>query len=103
MTKTVRGTKVFAVLSLIFASYSAANAQTDSAYILRAGMRIQLEMLDSIGSSRVAAWGDTRGTSGSTEPCDTRRDATFLWVALRRRADRQRADVADQVADARGT
>lgn len=51
MTKTVRGTKVFAVLSLIFASYLAANAQTDSAYILRAGMRIQLEMADPIGSS----------------------------------------------------
>lgn len=58
MTKTVRGTKVFAVLSLIFASFLAANAQTDSAYILRAGMRIQLEMMDPIGSSFSAA-GDT--------------------------------------------
>ena len=51
MTKMVRGTKVFAVLSLIFASYSAAGAQNDSAYILKAGTRIQLEIVDSIGSS----------------------------------------------------
>lgn len=58
MTKMVRGTKVFAVLSLIFASFIVANAQTDSAYILRAGMRIHLEMLDPIGSSFSRA-GDT--------------------------------------------
>jgi hypothetical protein len=58
MTNTVRGTKVFAVLSLIFASYFAANAQTDPAYILRAGTRIQLEMVDPIGSAFSNA-GDT--------------------------------------------
>jgi len=61
MTKTVRGTKVFAVLSLIFASYLSADAQDaprDSAYILRAGTRIQLEIVDSIGSSFSTA-GDT--------------------------------------------
>lgn len=58
MTKSVTGTKVFAVLSLIFASHLSANAQTDSAYILRAGMRIQLEMVDPIGSAFSNA-GDT--------------------------------------------
>ncbi len=58
MNKTVRGTKVFAVLSLIFASCLAADAQDDSAYILRAGTRIQLEIVDSISSSFSAA-GDT--------------------------------------------